>query len=207
MPERAITSGEGKTGSGLRHILVAGPDDARLALILGALPPACHADTMPLAPPDAVLARHADNRYDLLILDCPDVDDAALAFIRELNAQRPVAILVFASAADAGRARAAVQAGVTSFVVDGLAAGRIQPLVEVAMERFRLTDALYQELQRSKEDLAARKIIEQAKGLLMERRGVNEREAYESMRRMAMAQGKTVRAIAETILSVSDLFP
>ena len=68
-------------------------------------------------------------------------------------------------------------------------------------------DALHKELSRSKSDLEARKLIERAKGLLMEQRGVTEHAAYEALRKMAMSRGKPVREIAETIVAISNMLP
>ncbi|MEM0987031.1 MAG: ANTAR domain-containing protein [Pseudomonadota bacterium] len=127
--------------------------------------------------------------------------------VAAISSSAPLPIVVFSSGFDAEDAKRALQAGVSVYVADDLQSHRIPTLVEIAKERFRLTSALYDELQRSKDELAARKSIERAKGLLMERRNLSEREAYNAMRRMAMSQGKTVQAIAETILSISDVLP
>jgi response regulator NasT len=64
---------------------------------------------------------------------------------------------------------------------------------------------LQQELEKSKADLAARKVIEKAKGILMKQRGMGEDEAYGVMRTMAMRQGKTLKEIAENVISIADL--
>ena len=75
------------------------------------------------------------------------------------------------------------------------------------MERFRLVDALYKELSNSKSELESRKLIERAKGLLMQQRGLTEQAAYDALRKMAMARGKPVREIAETIVAISNILP
>ncbi len=116
-------------------------------------------------------------------------------------------IVVFDDNTDSTQAKRAVRAGASAYIVDGLATSRIRPIVEVAIERFKLTDTLHQELQKSKDDLAARKTIERAKGLLMERRGLSEQEAYDALRKTAMGQGKPIREVADAILSISNLLP
>ena len=148
----------------------------------------------------------ANKRPDILIWDMQDEAGGADT-VEKIFAASPLPIIVFSSDPEPGKARLALQAGVSVYVVDGLKSQRVPTLIEIAKERFRLTNALHEELRRSKEELAARKSIERAKGLLMERRNLTEREAYDAMRRMAMAQGKTVHAIAETILSISDILP
>lgn len=116
-------------------------------------------------------------------------------------------IVVFDDNTDSTQAKRAVRAGASAYIVDGLATSRIRPIVDVAIERFKLTDTLHQELRKSKDDLAARKTIERAKGLLMERRGLTEQEAYDALRKTAMGQGKPIREVADAILSISNLLP
>lgn len=133
------------------------------------------------------------------------VDD--LAPLVDISRRAPMPILLCVAALDAPTAKAALQAGVSTFVFQLSDPGAVALHVEIARERFRQAAAMHAELQRSKDELAARKTIERAKGLLMERRGLTEREAYDAMRRMAMSQGKTVGAIADIILSLSDILP
>jgi len=142
-----------------------------------------------------------------LILLKRKVSEGLLELIGSLAGVSPVPIIVFVDVAEPDEARAATRAGASAFIVDGLSATRVKPVVDVAIERFKLTAALQEELQKSKEDLAARKTIERAKGLLMERRNLSEQDAYDAMRKMAMAQGKPLKEIASTILSISDLLP
>lgn len=127
--------------------------------------------------------------------------------LQHISESYRVPIVVFEENADNAEAKRAVRAGASAYIVDGLSTSRVRSIVEVAMERFRLTDTLHQELQKSKEDLAARKTIERAKGLLMERRGLSEQEAYNALRKTAMGQGKSIRDVAEAILSISNLLP
>tara|TARA_R110002111_G_scaffold32765_5_gene65895 strand:- start:173 stop:529 length:357 start_codon:yes stop_codon:yes gene_type:complete len=117
----------------------------------------------------------------------------------------PVAVFVETEQDDL--ARRAIRAGASGYIVKGLAADRVATVVDVAIERFRLTDALLKELSRSKSDLESRKLIEKAKGLLMEQRGLSEHAAYEALRKMAMARGKPMREIAETIVAISNILP
>ena len=95
----------------------------------------------------------------------------------------------------------------TSFVVDGLVAARVPTLIEVTMERFKLSEALRNELLKSQEELAARKVIERAKGLLMDKKQLNEQEAYRTLRELAMRQSKPIKDVAETLLMYSDILP
>lgn len=109
---------------------------------------------------------------------------------------------------DAGNfAARAVRIGVSAFVVDGLNSKRLVSLMTVAIERFKVNQALQNELQKSKDTLVARKTIEQAKGLLMQRQNLSEQDAYRKLRSMAMRQGKPLKEIADTVISMSELLP
>ena len=106
---------------------------------------------------------------------------------------------------DGSLAKEAVHAGVSAYIVDGLPASRVRPVVEVAVERFKMFDELKKELVKSKESLEARKIIERAKGILMDKRNLSEEGAFRSMRELAMKESVTIKKVAENILSVSHL--
>jgi len=155
----------------------------------------------------AVLAATENRAVDILIISRQLPDGAMIKTIEELSQARPMPIAVFVETEQDELARRAIRAGASGYIVKGLAVDRVATVVEVAIERFRLTDALLKELTKSKSDLEARKLIERAKGLLMEQRGVSEHAAYEALRKMAMARGKPVREIAETIVAIANMLP
>ena len=101
--------------------------------------------------------------------------------------------------------RAAIEAGVSAYVVDGLTPRRVRPIIDVAIARFKIVDGLRSELKKTKEDLAARKVIERAKGLLMKSRDMSEEEAYAAMRTMSQERGKPLKEVAESVISVLTL--
>jgi response regulator NasT len=113
---------------------------------------------------------------------------------------------MFVENGDGALAREAVRAGVSAYIVDGLSEKRVLPVVEIAIERFKMFDALWRDLEKSKRDLEARKAIERAKGLLMEKRKLSENDAYAAMRTMAMKQKISIKDVADNILSVACLF-
>ena len=104
-------------------------------------------------------------------------------------------------------ARAAIRLGITSFVVDAFEAARMPTLIDVTLERFEQAQSLRNELVKSQEELAARKVIDRAKGLLMDRKNMSEEEAYRALRELAMRQAKPIREVAETLLTYSELLP
>ncbi|WP_281198945.1 ANTAR domain-containing response regulator [Hyphomonas adhaerens] len=142
-----------------------------------------------------------------IILASPEVDLDLLTELLAMRRFRSVPILVFVDQGSREEMSRALKLGVSAFIVDGLEPDRIPAILNVAEERHSLTLALRDELQKSREDLAARKTVERAKGLLMTKSGLSEQDVYDSMRRMAMTQGKPMREIAQNVLAIFAIFP
>lgn len=145
------------------------------------------------------------EKPDVVIVDTesPSRDTLEQLALMHVSAPRPV--VMFSHDADQQLIRAAVGAGVTTYVVDGLAPGRLAPILEVALARFAEESRLRQRLAEVEQELANRKLIDRAKGLLMEKRGMTEAEAYEAMRSQAMKQSVKIAEVARRIIAVSDL--
>jgi response regulator NasT len=117
--------------------------------------------------------------------------------------QKPVAM--FVDTADRGTIEAAIDAGVSAYVVDGLRKERVRSIVEMSVSRFRAFEKLRVELDDTKRQLADRKVIDRAKGILMKVKGLTEDEAYVLMRSTAMREKKKIGEIAQSILTASEL--
>jgi len=117
----------------------------------------------------------------------------------------PLPIIMFVEGSDGALAREAIRSGISAYIVDGLTPPRVQPVVDIAIERFKMIDTLKKELEKSQESLEARKLIERAKGILMDKRGMSEAQAFKSMRELAMKESITIKQVSENILSVFDL--
>lgn len=100
---------------------------------------------------------------------------------------------------------AAVAVGCTTYVVDCSDPGRIPTLLQVAKSRFRSTQRLSRELEKTRTELADRKYIDRAKGILMETRGVGENEAFQLLRKMAMDRNKRLGEVAEQIIAAAEV--
>jgi response regulator NasT len=98
-----------------------------------------------------------------------------------------------------------VQAGVAAYVVDGLHPSRVRSVLEVAMSRFQLMQKLRAELAKAHADLADRKQVERAKGLLMKERGLDEDAAYRLLRKLAMDSGRSVGAVAVDLIAYAGI--
>jgi response regulator NasT len=119
-------------------------------------------------------------------------------------AKRPIAMFVDKS--DSDTVEAAIDAGVSAYVVDGLRRERIKPILDVTISRFHAFNRLHSELTEAKFALQERKLIEQAKSLLMQQRGLGEDEAYALLRRTAMNHGRKIADLARSLVEASPLF-
>ena len=119
------------------------------------------------------------------------------------DARRP--IVMFTDDSDTSHVRAAIAAGVTAYVVAGLAPERVKPVLEVAQARFEHEESLRRELADARSQLAERKVVDRAKGLLMQRHQIGEPEAYARIRKAAMDKGLKMADIAQRIVDAADL--
>jgi response regulator NasT len=157
-------------------------------------------------PADVFLSERLDQlQPDLIILDAESEARDALEHVvlATRNARRP--IVMFTNDSDTSHVKDAVKAGVSAYIVAGLSAERIRPILDVAMARFEHEQALRQELAETKTELKDRKVIDRAKGLLMERQGLSEQAAFEKMRKTAMDKGLKLAEVAQRMIDVMDL--
>ena len=149
--------------------------------------------------------RLAQIEPDMIVVDAESQarDTLEHVVMATRDARRP--IVLFTDDEDTSHVRDAIAAGVTAYVVAGLGAERIKPVLEVAMARFQHEEALLRELADARSQLNERKVVERAKGLLMQRHGINEGEAYTRLRKAAMDKGLKLAEVAQRILDVADL--
>ncbi|MFC3173514.1 ANTAR domain-containing response regulator [Novosphingobium bradum] len=152
-----------------------------------------------------LVARIGEIAPDIVLMDLGnpsrDVLEEYFAVSRVLA--RPIAMFVDQS--DEEAIAASVDAGVSAYVVDGLAAHRIRPLLDLAVRRFSAFSRLEKDLAEAKGKLAERESIDQAKRILMDSRGFTEPQAYAELRKTAMNQGKRIAEIAEAVLTAHRL--
>lgn len=193
-----------KVGSGLRVLLI-DRSPGRAAILKQALKDAGYVVAAKLTGVVDLYNEVERIEPDVIIIDLESPDRDTLEQMREISRDRPKPVVMFADDDDSDTIRQAVKAGVSAYVVDGLAGKRVKPLMEVAIARFREYQALREELAEAKSTLAERKLVDKAKGLLMQRRGMSEDEAYKALRKMAMDSNKRIAEVAENILAVADL--
>jgi response regulator NasT len=157
-------------------------------------------------PADVFLSeRLAQLQPDLIIVDAESEARDALEHVvlATRAARRP--IVMFTNDEDTSHVPAAVAAGVTAYIVAGLAPQRIRPILEVALARFAHDEALRAELAQARNALSERKTIDRAKGLLMQRQGLSEPQAYDKLRKLAMDKGLKLGEVAQRVLDAADL--
>lgn len=155
--------------------------------------------------PRMIYAAVKAHAPDVIIVDTESPSRDTLEHVAVLSETDPRPIVMFSSDSGSATIREAVQAGVSAYIVNGLAAERVRPIIEVAMARFESYQAVKTELAQVKTKLSERKLVERAKGVLMKARSIGEDEAYGALRKMAMERSLTLGEVSRQLLAVSDL--
>ena len=142
---------------------------------------------------------------DIVIIDIESPDRDTLENMSRLTNDNPRPILMFSEQEDVQHMEAAIRAGVSAYIVDGLQTHRVKPIVQVAVARFREFQALRNELESVKTQLEDRKLIEKAKGLIMKSQGCDEPAAYQALRKLAMDRSQRMAEVAKNVIAVMDL--
>lgn len=142
---------------------------------------------------------------DMIIVDAESDARDVLEHIVIATRDERRPIVLFTEDGGADSIDAAMAAGVSAYIVAGLQAERIAPVLNVALARFRQEAKLRAELDDTRHKLAERKVIERAKGLLMNHHGLSEEQAYQRLRSMAMNKKLKLAEIAQRIIDVEDL--
>lgn len=142
---------------------------------------------------------------DVIIIGTESPSRDTLEHVALLSERDPRPIVMFSADRTGESIRAATGAGVSAYVVDGLSASRVEPIIAAAVARFEAFQAMRQELAQAQTRLSDRKLIERAKGVLMKARKLDEEQAYAALRRMAMERSITIGEVAKRLLEVSDL--
>ncbi|CAD5377948.1 Response regulator NasT [Pseudomonas sp. OF001] len=150
-------------------------------------------------------ARVAAVRPDVILIDSESPGRDVMEQVCLLSRDQPHPIVMFTDEHDPGVMRQAIRSGVSAYIVEGIHVQRLQPILDVAMARFESDQALRAQLNARDQQLAERKRIELAKGLLMKMRQCNEEEAYTLMRRQAMSKQQKLIQVAEQIISMHEM--
>lgn len=141
-------------------------------------------------------------QIDLIVLD---IDKPTVDLFEQFNVVQelcPKPIVCFSNDPDSKVIEKSVKAGIAAYIVDGKSEERIQPIIDVAIMRFNQCQAVKKELAQVKDKLSERAVIEKAKGLLIEHKNMSEDDAYKTLRKMAMDQGKKISVVAHEVCGV-----
>ena len=142
---------------------------------------------------------------DVIVIDLENPNRDMLENMFQLSraVKRPIAMFVDRS--DSHSIEQAIEAGVSAYVVDGLRRERVKPILDMAISRFNAYSRLQRELEDARSALQSRKVIDQAKGLLMRSRGMSEEEAYALLRKTAMNQNRKIAEVAQSLVLAADM--
>lgn len=182
-------------------------DDERLraSVLEEGLREAGYEDIHVVPPTGAFVARIERMGPDVVLMDLgsPSRDTLEEMLMVSRALARPIAMFVDSS--DDSMIEAAIDAGISAYVVDGLRKERVKPILDLAVRRFNAFSRMQAELDEARTALADRKLIDQAKAILMATRGLAEPDAYALLRRTAMNQNKRMAEVAEALITASKL--
>lgn len=194
-----------QTGDADIRILIIDENLVRTSILEDGLRDAGFNRVVTLADMTNLLRRIVDIDPDVIFIDLenPNRDVLEQMFQVSRTVRRPVAMFVDQS--DAGTIEAAIDAGVSAYVVDGLRKDRVKPILDMTISRFNAFNRLRDELDNARRELEDRKIIERAKGILMKRRGASEEDAYALLRTTAMSSKQRIADIARSVVTAAGL--
>lgn len=149
--------------------------------------------------------RIAEIEPDVIVIDLENPNRDMLENMFQLSraVKRPIAMFVDRS--DKASIEAAVDAGVSAYIVDGLKQERVKPILDMAITRFNAFSRMARELEEARSELENRKLLDRAKGILMSTRGLSEPQAYALLRKTAMNQNRKISEIAESLILAAGL--
>jgi response regulator NasT len=186
-------------------ILVIENNDARASIIEAGLRDKGHDAVTILTDLTGVARRIAELDPDVIVIDLgnPNRDMLENMFQLTRSVKRPIAMFVDSS--DKASIEAAIDAGVSAYIVNGLRRERVQPILDMAISRFNAFSRMERELEEARNELHSRKIIEKAKGILMRSKGLSEDAAYQLLRKTAMNQNRKIADIAQSLVTAAQM--
>jgi response regulator NasT len=186
-------------------ILVIDENRIRASVIEEGLREAGHEQVTVISDVAGIARRIAEIEPDVIVIDLENPNRDMLENMFQLSraVKRPIAMFVDRS--DQASIEAAVEAGVSAYVVDGLKKERVKPILDMAISRFNAFSRMARELEEARSELENRKIVERAKGILMKSRGLSEEAAYTLLRKTAMNQNRKIAEIAQSLVTAAGL--
>ncbi len=187
------------------RIVVLDDSRARATVLEEGLRDAGYDDIHVLAATGPFVAQLERMGPDVVLMDLGNPSRDTLEEMLTVSRALAKPIAMFVDQSDDSMIGAAIDAGVSAYVVDGLRRERVKPIIELAIRRFNAFSRMQSERDEAVLQLAERKLIDRAKSILMNQRGLSEQDAYALMRSSAMNQGKKIVEIAQALITASEL--
>jgi two-component system, response regulator / RNA-binding antiterminator len=187
-------------------IVIVDKNPVRAAILEDGLREAGHVHVVRIDETSHLLARIYAVDPDVILIDLenPSRDVLEQMFQVSRAVRRPVAMFVDQS--DSASIEAAVDAGVSAYIVGGMRKERVQNILDLCISRFNAFARLRDELERTRTALDERKAIDRAKGILMKAKNLSEQDAYTLLRRTAMNENKKIADVAQSVITAAELF-
>lgn len=187
------------------RVMIADQDPGRARVLASVLAEAGYA-VVAVAEGDTRLPTLVEtSQPDVVLVNTDSPSRDTLEQLTTLNENRPRPVVMFARDEARETIRAAVRAGISAYVTQGLDTARVAAVIETARAQFQQHQGVRDELARVRQTLAERKTLDQAKGLIMQRRGCSEAEAFKMLRQAAMNHKKRLGQVAEEIVQAASL--
>jgi response regulator NasT len=187
------------------RVLLVDENPQRAALVKSALVAAGYTVTAHLESISGLQAQVREAAPDVIVIDRDSPDRDTLEHVCLVTRDDPRPVVLFTDDGDRSMIRDAVRAGVSAYVVGGLSAERLRPVLDVAIARFEEHQALRGELDQARATLAERKLIDRAKGLVMQQRQCSEEHAYTALRKLAMDRNRRLVDVAQDVIEMAKL--
>src|SRR5215475_1396945 len=188
------------------NIVIVDENPIRAAVLEDGLREAGHVHVVRLGETSHLLARIYALDPDVILIDLenPSRDVLEQMFQMSRVVKRPIAMFVDQS--DRASIEAAVDAGVSAYIVGGLRKERVQNILDLCISRFNAFSRLEGELEKTRSQLEERKVIDRAKGILMKAKSLAEEDAYALLRKTAMNENKKIVEVAQSVITAAELF-
>ncbi|GGH13045.1 two-component system response regulator [Alsobacter metallidurans] len=187
------------------RIVIIDQSPVRRAILAEGLREGGYTDVIHLEGTERMVERIVATEPDVIVIDLESPSRDVLEQMFQVSRAVPRPVAMFVDQSDTAMINAAIDAGVSAYVVDGLRKDRVKPILDMCISRFNAFSRLRGELEQAKSQLADRKVIDRAKGILMKAKGVTEEEAYALLRKTAMNDKKKLAEIAQSVVTAAEL--
>ena len=183
-------------------VLLIDDDPGRAEILSAELDKSRYKVTQMLSASASLLKQVDELQPDVIIIDIESPDRDILESLHTLNSFNPKPIVMFSQQEDTNTINQSVHSGVSAYVTRDVDISRVRAILDAAVARFDQMQSLRAQLHETQRELASRKVIDQAKTMLMETKKITEKEAYQQIRKMAMDNGQRMDQVAKNIIDI-----